>query len=344
MSNNAILSNESARLLSEIIDNESTPDYWRDRFENLSTREDSILRGCFKELKDAGMIAVMWADDYPYFIQVLKDGYLYEQHMSDSVPQISASMTRFEQQLYSLLERTKSIKRPINSAPIGTSIAEHNRPSQEWINDVQIFHGRYLKDHPLYQRMNTILFHRNIDAYNDLVSCLTSVSKDQEFIDKMRGLEMKTIPAYQAKSDLEFDVFISHANKDKDDIVEKLYTSLDMLGVKIFYDKRTLAWGDKWKDRILDGTRKAEFAIIVISENFFDREWTEKELSEFLNRQNKNGQKLILPIVHNITTEDLRRKYPQVSDIQAIDSKDYTCDQIALLFANELIKRLKDQG
>lgn len=52
---------------------------------------------------------------------------------------------------------------------------------------------------------------------------------------------------------------------------------------------------------------KAEFAIIVISENFFDREWTEKELNEFLNRQNRNGQKLILPIVHNITNEDLQK-------------------------------------
>ena len=28
------------------------------------------------------------------------------------------------------------------------------------------------------------------------------------------------------------------------------------------------------RDRILNGTKKAEFAIIVISENFFDREWT----------------------------------------------------------------------
>ncbi len=59
--------------------------------------------------------------------------------------------------------------------------------------------------------------------------------------------------------------------------------------------KNHFEWGDNWKERILNGTKKAEFAIIVISENFFDREWTERELSEFLNRQNRNGQKLILP-------------------------------------------------
>ena len=136
-------------------------------------------------------------------------------------------------------------------------------------------------------------------------------------------------------------MFISHANKDKEDLIEELYQSLQKLGISIFYDKESLEWGDNWKERILNGTKKAEFAIIVISENFFDREWTERELSEFLNRQNRNGQKLILPIIHNITNEQLKEKYPNVADIQAIDSKKYNCDQIALLFAKQLIKRLR---
>ena len=141
-----------------------------------------------------------------------------------------------------------------------------------------------------------------------------------------------------------YDVFISHANKDKKDFVEALYQSLKKLGVDIFYDKESLEWGDNWKDKIIKGTQNAEFAIIVISENFFDREWTERELTEFLNRQNKNGQKIILPIIHNITAEELKKKYPNVADIQAIDSKIYTCDEIALLLARRLIERYKNNS
>ena len=152
---------------------------------------------------------------------------------------------------------------------------------------------------------------------------------------------MVEVPRYQAKELPEYDVFISHANKDKEELIEELFQSLSKLGIKIFYDKETLEWGDNWKEKILNGTKKAEFAIIVISENFFDREWTERELAEFLNRQNRNGQKLILPIVHNITMQQLQEKYPNVADIQAIDSKQYNCDQIALLFAKQLIQRLK---
>ena len=186
-------------------------------------------------------------------------------------------MATFEEQLNNLLERTHSIKSPINAAAIGTDINEYNRPSEVWINDVEIFYNNYLKEHPLGDRMKTILFHRNLDAYKNLVGCLESISKDQDFINKMNGISMVSVP------------------------------------------------------------------IIVISENFFDREWTERELNEFLNRQNRNGQKLILPILHNITVSQLQEKYPSIADIQAIDSSKYSCDQIALLFARQLIKRLKSE-
>lgn len=250
-------------------------------------------------------------------------------------------MATFEEQLNDLLERTKSIKSPINAAGLGTNINEYNRPSEIWVNDVEIFYNQYLKEHPLGSRMKTILFHRSLDAYSQLITCLESIKNDQVFIDKKNGIATETVPKYQARTLPEYDVFISHANADKEELIEELYKSLDKLGIKIFYDKEVLEWGDKWKDKILEGTKKAEFAIIVISENFFDREWTERELVEFLNRQNPNGQKLILPILHNITVEQLKEKYPSIADIQAIDSAKYTCDHIALLFARQLIKRLK---
>ena len=175
----------------------------------------------------------------------------------------------------------------------------------------------------------------------------------ESLIHNIRTLQGKMI-SYQAthytdteakfnggKSLLKYDVFISHANVDKIEYVEQLKQSLDKLKINIFYDKDTLEWGDKWKDKILEGVNQAEFAIIVISENFFGREWTEKELNEFLNRQNKNGQKTILPIIHNISAEQLKVKYPDISEIQALDSSEYSTDEIALKFAEQLIKRLK---
>lgn len=210
--------------------------------------------------------------------------------------------------------------------------------SDEWMNDAEIFYKKYLAKHSLASRIDTLLFHRK---FYELVSCLKSIQKDDDFIDKMNGVQSTSVPTYQAKTLPEYDLFLSHANADKEEYINDLYTSFDKLGIKIFYDKEELEWGDNWKQRILDGTKKSEFAVIVISENFFAGEWTQKELFEFLNRQNRNGQKLILPIVHNISIEQLKGKYPEVADIQAIDSSKYSCDEIALLFAKQLIKRLK---
>lgn len=328
------LSSEAETLLKEILDHENDDQYWEAKFETFSAREDAIVRGCFKELQENNIVKVQWASNYPYSIVIQKDGYLYT-FSNDNIEGISA----FEQGIKQLLDRTKNIKAPINIAPINVNIDEYNRPSRDWLNDAEIFYSKYLTKHPLAQRMKTIFFHRQMNAYIEIKSCMESISRDTEFIREMNEkIEVNNVKKIAVN---QYDVFISHANKDKEDFVEELYNSITKLGVSVFYDKTSLEWGDNWKNKILEGTKKAEFAIIVISENFFDREWTEIELKEFLARQNIAGQKTILPVIHNITMGDLRKKYPDVADIQAISSHDYTCDEIALLFANQLIKRLK---
>lgn len=140
----------------------------------------------------------------------------------------------------------------------------------------------------------------------------------------------------------EYDVFISHANTDKSDYVDELYSSLKKLGINIFYDSDVLSWGDNWKETIFKGTEQSEFAIVVISESFFGRDWTERELSEFLQRQNKMKQKIVLPLLHNITYEQLKVEYPSLQYIQSIKSDKYSLEQISILLAKELIKRYKE--
>ena len=335
-----MISKEAENLLFEIIEHESDGNYWAERFEAADHREDTILRGCFKELKDNQLVDTKWAGNIPYIITILKDGYLYQQHKEEQEKaERELTMSEFEKKLMELLERAKSLSAP-NRMKTDSKGQDQNLQANIWMDDVQTFYYSYLRSHPLSSRIEMLLFHRK---FSELVASMTSISRDTDFINRMNGVDTVKVPRYKAKDLPEYDVFISHANKDKEELIEELYQSLQKLGISIFYDKESLEWGDNWKERILNGTKKAEFAIIVISENFFDREWTEKELTQFLNRQNKNGQKLILPILHNISMKQLKNKYPGIADIQAINSKDYTCDQIALLFANILIKRLKSE-
>lgn len=136
----------------------------------------------------------------------------------------------------------------------------------------------------------------------------------------------------------QYDVFLSHANADKLDFVEDLKKSFDKLGIKVFYDKDSIEWGDKWKDRILNGLENCRFGVIVVSENFFDREWTEKELKELLSRQKSSGQKLILPIIHNISADMLYKKYKKLSEIQFLDSSKLDIKDITIQLARILLK------
>jgi hypothetical protein len=62
--------------------------------------------------------------------------------------------------------------------------------------------------------------------------------------------------------------------------------------------------------------RSGRFAVIVISKNYFGREWTEKELKEFLTRQNESGQKIVLPLLLGISLNELKEQYPDLGEIQ----------------------------
>lgn len=150
----------------------------------------------------------------------------------------------------------------------------------------------------------------------------------------------QTVPNNNRKK---YDVFISHSSLDKG-FVRELCKSLAKLEIVYFLDEKEFTWGDNWNKKLQECIKESEFAIIVISNNFFDRKWTKIELNEFLKLQKaNNGQKLILPLLYGITLDELKNKYPSLSDIQALkyDSNNNNCDEIALSFAAQLIKRLK---
>lgn len=176
-----------------------------------------------------------------------------------------------------------------------------------------------------------------IDTKGDIDNTKMIVLKKSviDILDSLLNIEEKS------KKDDSFDVFISHASADKVAYVKALYNEIRKLGLKVFYDSDSIEWGDKWKERILDATSRSHFAIIVISKNFFGRKWTEKELSEFMHRQNKTKQKIVLPVLYGVTSEEINAQYPFLEDIQYINTKNYSRKDIALLFANQYIKHQK---
>lgn len=133
------------------------------------------------------------------------------------------------------------------------------------------------------------------------------------------------------------DVFISHADKDKESYVNELKESIESLGIKVFYDKNSIEWGNNWKERIYEGLDSCKYAIVIISKNFYDREWTNEELYTLLSRQNESGEEIILPILYNTTYDEVREHYGSLADIQFIDASKCNVEQITIKLAKKLL-------
>lgn len=145
-----------------------------------------------------------------------------------------------------------------------------------------------------------------------------------------------------AAAEYEYDVFVSHANDNKQAFVDALSAGLNRLGIKVWYDSSVLDWGDDWKTKIEEGLAKSRFGIVVLSPQFIGREWTTKELQELLNRQNERHEKVVLPLLYNLTVDDMKAKYPDLAPIQArVIREDEDAKDVVIDFARILIRQLK---
>ncbi len=126
-----------------------------------------------------------------------------------------------------------------------------------------------------------------------------------------------------------YDVFISHATKDKINYVNKLVEAIKREGLKVFYDQESIEWGDNILEKVNEGLEESTLAVVVISKHFFGRSWTEYELKSLLDRQNSQGVKVIMPILHRITKEQLTAHYPELKNISFKYSRNCSCNEMA---------------
>ena len=118
-----------------------------------------------------------------------------------------------------------------------------------------------------------------------------------------------------------WDVFISHASEDKEAIARPLAEALQKRGVQVWYDEFTLKLGDSLRRKIDQGLRDSKYGIVILSKDFFVKEWPQKELDGLFNQERK-GKKVILPIWHNVTAEEVSYYSPMLAGILAAKTKD----------------------
>lgn len=128
--------------------------------------------------------------------------------------------------------------------------------------------------------------------------------------------------------DREHDVFISHASEDKEDIVRPLAIALRSAGLSVWYDEFELKIGDSLRQKIDKGLAKSKFGIVVLSQNFIKKGWTNYELDGIITRV-VSGEQVLLPIWHNITKQEVINFSPSIADKLARNTANFTVDEIA---------------
>ena len=115
-----------------------------------------------------------------------------------------------------------------------------------------------------------------------------------------------------------FDVFICHASEDKDEFVRPLAERLKENHIGVWYDEFSLKVGDSLRRSIDIGLTKSRYGIVVLSKNFFSKQWPQWELDGLVQMQNEARANLILPIWHNISKEEVLTFSPPLADKIAI--------------------------
>lgn len=126
-----------------------------------------------------------------------------------------------------------------------------------------------------------------------------------------------------------WDLFISHASEDKEEFVRPLASALERFGIRAWYDEYTLNLGDSLSRSIDSGLANSDYGVVILSPAFIAKRWPEYELRGLTARE-MSGKKVILPVWHNISREEVLRFSPPLADKLAVRSDQSTPIQIAV--------------
>ena len=125
-----------------------------------------------------------------------------------------------------------------------------------------------------------------------------------------------------------FDVFISHASEDKDEVVRPLASALKEEGLHVWYDEFELQIGSRLRQTIDRGIARSRFGVVVLSGSFFDKGWPAYELDGLVTRT-VSGEQVLLPIWHDVTKQQVMDFSPSLADKLARSTATHTVDEIA---------------
>ncbi|MGH7452286.1 MAG: TIR domain-containing protein [bacterium] len=98
-----------------------------------------------------------------------------------------------------------------------------------------------------------------------------------------------------------YDVFISHASEDSA-WCEKLVERLQKYGLIVWFDEFQLRAGNSLSNAISDGLANSRRVVIVMTPDYFAKDWTQAEASFAINQDPSGRRKVVIPVLRKDCT------------------------------------------
>ena len=93
------------------------------------------------------------------------------------------------------------------------------------------------------------------------------------------------------------DIFLCHAGEDKQQVVRPLAKKLYSGGISCWLDEAEVRWGESIAAKVNEGLNRSRFVIVVLSQDFLDKHWPQRELHSALHEEAGTGQVRVLPLL-----------------------------------------------
>jgi len=247
---------------------------------------------------------------------------------------IDGNISRKSKEAHNILtkvSREKDLKRIVTyHKDLNRKNGEINKLEKYKSNKAKILADKQKKKLDLQSKLNKAEQKERDKAKKEQKEILTlqqQITREMEK-QKMQSLHSLDVLNPQLIDQANYDVFVSHASEDKEDFVREFAACLQQNGLMVWYDEFTLRVGDSLRRSIDNGLRNSRYGIVVLSEAFFNKEWPQRELDGLFARE-VNGEKIILPIWHKISKNEVLKFSPIIADMLALNTASFTIEEIA---------------
>jgi RNA-directed DNA polymerase len=94
----------------------------------------------------------------------------------------------------------------------------------------------------------------------------------------------------------DFDVFISHASEDKEEIARPIFEACRALGLKVFLDEAHIGWGQSFTQKINTALGAARTVLAIVSPVSVTKDWPVTEVNAALAME-VSRQKKVVPLL-----------------------------------------------